>query len=597
MTRGAQVVFALLVLVTGGAFFATQRLKQSPRLVRTLTVTSAVSPHVPHRRASIRIRLERPDRATVAIVDSEGEAVRELLRDASLDNDRRVQLLWNGRDDRGRAVPDGEYRVRVGLRRRGRSVVLLNTIRVDGTPPRPVVRVLRAGRAAGPLLFPQRGGAPVRFEVRGARPPTERLFLYRTDGAHPRFVTRLPDRRSPTEPGRWDGRIAGRLAPAGPYAIVARDVDSVGNRGTSLPAAAGPGERPTRGPRSLGGVTVRYLATQPPQVPVVAGRPFTVFVDARGRGYRWFLRRLGQRRLVARGSGRRPALQLRAPRGPSGVYLVELISGRDRSAAPVAVQGPGRHGVLLVLPVLSWQARNAVDDDGDGLPDTIERGRRARVARPLAGGGIPTGFATAEQPLLQLLDRPQQRYDITTDLALNEPAGRAAIERHRGVVLAGNARWLTPPLRGRLQRYIGRGGRVFSLGTDSLRRTARLRDGVLADPIGPDEEDVFGATLAPIERRRVDLLVADDALGLFRGGDGLFNGFGAFEATLAPGPGAQVASTAIVQGSATADPVIVATRHGRGLVIRTGLPEWGLRMRGNPNVRELTKRAWALLSR
>ena len=38
MIRAAQYAFAALVLATLGAFFVTQRLKQTPRLVQTLSV-------------------------------------------------------------------------------------------------------------------------------------------------------------------------------------------------------------------------------------------------------------------------------------------------------------------------------------------------------------------------------------------------------------------------------------------------------------------------------------------------------------------------------------------------------------------------------
>ena len=125
--RLAPVLFAVLVVATGAAFFVTQRLKLAPRAVRTLTVTRAISPYVPYRRASIRIRLTRPDRVTVSIIDSRGDVVRRLVSDRPLRADQRVALLWNGRDARGRVVPDGEYRVRVSLRHQGRSVVLLDT--------------------------------------------------------------------------------------------------------------------------------------------------------------------------------------------------------------------------------------------------------------------------------------------------------------------------------------------------------------------------------------------------------------------------------------------------------------------------------------
>nr|MDQ4042164.1 hypothetical protein [Actinomycetota bacterium] len=143
MTRLAQVAFAVLVVATLAAFFVTQRLKQTPRLVQTLSVTEIFSPHVEFRKAGIRIRLKRDDDATVSLLDEDGDVVRRLARNRPMRAGVPVQLLWNGRDAAGQVVPDGRYRVRVGLRRQGRSVTLLDEITVDGTPPRPIVRVRR----------------------------------------------------------------------------------------------------------------------------------------------------------------------------------------------------------------------------------------------------------------------------------------------------------------------------------------------------------------------------------------------------------------------------------------------------------------------
>jgi hypothetical protein len=593
VTRLAALFFAVLVAATAGAFLVTQRLKQSPRLVRTLTVTRAISPNVPFRKASIRIRLERPDRATVSIIDAGGDRVRRLLTDRSLSPDQRVDLIWDARDDRNRVVADGEYRVRVNLRRQGRAVVLLDTIRVDSTPPRPLVRVQRRPGARGPLIYPLPEGGPVRFRVLGTRLATERLFLYRTDGPRPRFVRRLPPRPAQGAEGVWDGRIAGRPAPPGVYTIAAKDTDDVGNFAVSFPFTAARRGDPPGGP----GVTVRRLAAQGPATATRTGARFSLYVDARGRRWSWRLRRLGQSRTIARGARRGPVLRLRAPGGPSGVYVVDLASGPDRASALVPVQGRGSHRGLVVLPVISWQGRNRVDDDGDGQVDNLERNGRARLARPLSGRGLPLGFGAHEGPLLRLLDRPQQRYDLTTDVALSTPAGERALRAHRGVLLAGNPRWLTPRASAALRRHVARGGRVFSPGTESLRRTARLADGELTRPSRPSAADLFGATLAPVSRRRVELLAGRDPIGLFRGGDGLFRGFNAFEETLAPGTGGRVVAAAEEQGARAGAPVIVAIAVGRGLVIRTGLPEWGARMRSDVNVQALTKRAWTLLSR
>ena len=176
MTRLAQLTFALLVCATLAAFFVTQRLKRSPLVVRQRTVTTAFSPNGDgiRERASIRFSLKRSDDVTVSIVDREGSVVRRLAEDRRLPGGRPLQFVWNGRNDHHRVVPDGAYRVRVGLRNEGRTVTLRHAITVDTTPPRPTVTITSPG-GTGPALFPTPGLRGV--SVRAAAP----LF------ARPRF--------------------------------------------------------------------------------------------------------------------------------------------------------------------------------------------------------------------------------------------------------------------------------------------------------------------------------------------------------------------------------------------------------------------------
>src|SRR5205085_11341239 len=74
--KPARIVFGLLVLATFGAFFVTQKLKQAPRVVRTLSMTTLFSPNGDGRReiATIRFRLEsRNDVVTVRVQDEDGD--------------------------------------------------------------------------------------------------------------------------------------------------------------------------------------------------------------------------------------------------------------------------------------------------------------------------------------------------------------------------------------------------------------------------------------------------------------------------------------------------------------------------------------------
>jgi hypothetical protein len=584
VTRASHWVFGLLVVATLSAFFVTQRLKQTPRLVQTLSVTKVYSPKVPYRKAGIRIRLKRTDDATVTVLDEDGDVVRRLAKNRHLAAGRAVQLLWNGRDKTGAVVPDGSYKVRVGLRRQGRSVTLVDEVKIDATEPHPVVEVEKPEGAEGPLIFPQPGNRPVRFTVSNATVAGTPVFrVYRTDLAKPRAVTRL--RATPgAKEGEWAGPIAGaRKPPEGTYAIVAQVKDAAGNVGSSYPL----GSRARGIPRGHPGVTVRYLAGQGPTRAVQGGSRATVFVDARRKPYTWRLHRLGQTETLRRGKSRKPLLRVPTPKRPSGIYLLELKAGAHRAKVPIPVNGPGRQKVLVVLPLVTWQGRNEADDDGDGLPNTLQAGGPVRLSRPFAGSGEPPRFARHESPLLRLLDRPRRRYDLETDFRVARRP-QDYLDRYDGIVISSDERWIEPRLAARLRRYVARGGKVFSLGTDSLRRSVAYRRGLLVRPTGESSYDTFGARIDPVAEGKVDLLAADDGIGLFDGGDGAFPDFEGYEVTRSPGQDNRVVSAA---QTSDGKQVIVAIRSGQGLVIRTGLPTFAERV-ANPNVSTLIRRVW-----
>jgi hypothetical protein len=235
VTRAAQTIFALLVCATFAAFFVTQRLKRAPLVVRQLTVFDRFSPTGDGRAdaASIRFRLNRSDDVTVQMIDSEGSVVRTLARDRRLAGKRPLQFYWDGKTDRGSVAPDGPYRVRIGLRNQGRSVILRRKVSVDTEPPRPVVTV--SGTVPPGMTIRVDGlilGAP-RFEV------------YRLENGVRRLVTAFDGRRGSPD-GRWNGLARGRPVPPGTYVIAARVSDEVGNLGVSPPL------RPTKPGESRG---------------------------------------------------------------------------------------------------------------------------------------------------------------------------------------------------------------------------------------------------------------------------------------------------------------------------------------------------------
>jgi N,N-dimethylformamidase beta subunit-like, C-terminal len=591
VTRIAQVLFAVLVLATGAAFLLAQRIKQQPKAVDARTLTRVFSPNGDgtNDRARFSIRLKRGDDVDVTVLDRKtGREVRDLIVNRHVPANRRFFFAWDGRADAGTRAPDAYYKLLITLRGQGRSSIANKRFILDTTPPRPAVTAV--GPGTGPFIVPARGprpGVTLRVANPGTDPP--QWTIWRTDVAKPVAVARI-DAADGAREAYWDGRVDGRPAPAGTYLARVRTRDAAGNVGDS-PAGLAP--RIAAKAPGRPGITVRYLGAQVPAEPLRAGKVGEVFVDARGKHYRWRLRRIGGTRTVAAGESDSARLRLQGPGGAPGVYLLELIAAGRVYRTPLAVQpGKADRPILVVLPAISWQGRNPVDDTGQGVPDTLATTGIARLERPYAGDGLPVGFGAQEGALLSFLQRHGLSYDVTTDAALL--AGRGPkLGRHRGVVLAGDAEWLPAGLGVSLRRYAQRGGNVLSLGTDALRRAVRVRDGTLDDPTPPQPADLFGSRVKALEHKPVELLTYLDRIGLFAPTAGSLSGYDAFEQTAGTGSGRVVAAA----GEQAGQPVVVAYRFGKGLVIRTGLPQWTQRLGSDQETAAVTRRMWTLLSR
>ncbi|HEU4703319.1 MAG TPA: N,N-dimethylformamidase beta subunit family domain-containing protein [Conexibacter sp.] len=613
MTRVARIAFGVLVLATLGAFVVTQKLKSSPPLVVRPHIFQVFSPTPDARvtRARISFWIVNGDDVSVSIVDAEGRIVRRLVDGHSLPERKRLVLFWNGRDDDGVVVRDGSYRVRVALIHQGRTIDLAQSIQVDTRPPRPLVTDVSPHAGDGPAFLPQRGLDAVTVHLKGLEGRSARVLIYRTDVAPPRRVGSLHVPFG-ARTVSWDGTLDGQPAPAGTYLMGLLVADRSGNVGTfprRLPDARGAQAGSAAPLPGHAGVTIRRLAAAPPLAPVDAGRVAVVFVDARGEAYAWRLRRFGEERVVAGGRARGPRLRIRVPRGQSTLYELTLATRgphvkRHRTTIPLVVRAKQPRAVLVVLPALTWQGRNPVDDDGDGIPNTLDallRDRRASAAltRPLANG-MPAGIAQGEGALLRFLDDNLLRYDLTTDLALATGEG-PPLGTHRGVVLAGDPRWIAPQLRAKLRRWVRDGGRVWSPGVDALRRTVRIDGGALRAPSAPQATDALGARprqpldRAPAGAPATITVYEEGALGLFEGTSGAFSGYASYETLAGVVPGARLDGQAGVEAGI---PVIAAWTLGDGFAIHTGLPELLEKAQaGDPNADALVRRIWMLLAR
>jgi hypothetical protein len=506
-----------------------------------------------------------------------------------------VHVRWDGRTDQGGRAPEGVYRVRVGLRRGGRAVTLEPGLRLDTTAPRPT---LFAGGPDGRewITGPVAGAVPFRVRVVSKRYPTK-IRVLRTDAGKPAQVSAFelpPGERE----GEWDGTAGGRPAPPGDYQLVAAVRDVAANVGLSAPADPRPGTV-----RGQPGVSVRGLLARPPADPARAGELVEFAVDSRGRPYRWRIYRVGETK--PRRKGRKASggeLKVRAPRGSSGLYVLNVRTAKRSATVPFAVQDATTAPILVVLPAVTWFGRDTLDDDRDGLPNTLENGSSADYPRLLAAG-LPEGFSDQVAPLLAFLDGQKVNYDVTTDLTLAASRGGLSGER-QGVLVAGPLHWIPTQVARRLRRYATDGGRVASFGADSMRRGVAVARDRLLRPLPPTDSDPFGATLRPQRRleggpKPLEPIADDPEIGLLTGVSEL-PGFSALEES-EPSERVRVALAAIDQAALDAAeaagdelppsfPALALTDVGKGIVIRIGLPEWGTRLKQDSvPVQQLTR--------
>jgi len=585
-------VFAALVIATVGAFFVTTRLKRSTPVIEQLTFRRSFSPNGDGRfdAALLAFRLRRTDEATVSVVTRDGDEVRTLAQDVLLRGGLRHRFRWDGRNQAGQVAHDGEYHLRVGLRRQGRTVTSGRKLLLDTVPPRPLVKYVSPDS-----ISPDGAGGANSATLRFAGPSRRaRLLVYRTDVQPPRLVaTRSAARSDATV--HWNGRVnGGRPAASGAYLMVVRAQDAAGNVG---PRRLPPPRSQVRGHP---GLAVRYVDAHRTGPVVQPGHRAAFSVHADGRRYRWSVRRLGAGRTLERGSARVTALTVPVRSARSGVAMMTVRVGSHRHTSPFAVQGRRRGRVLVVLPDASWQARNRLEADGNGYPDLLPEDPRVSLLRAFAGDGLPPGFAGDQSGVLRFLDREGLRYDITTDIALASPHA-VPLGRYAGVLYAGAPRFSPTGVQQKLRAYVSGGGRLAWVGRGGFDWSVAVVAGKRRAS-GPDtlvrgrhslRRALFGERLR-YEREAVPVAVLSDRIGFFRGVPGSFGPFGPLEESLRLPSGARLLASA---GTGEDRRALVVYRIDEGVVARVGVDGFGRALHISPAAARIMRRLWALLSR
>jgi hypothetical protein len=302
------VVVVALLGATAAAFAFSERLKLEDSPIRSTKIDRLFSPvcrpcRPEAREAEIRFRLGVEDHVIVDVVDRSGAPVRKALLSARL-RPGAIRVSWDGRDERGRVVGEGLYRVRVTLDGEDRTLEFPDEIRVDSTAPS-----IEAIDVHPRVFSPDgdRRSDRVAVSYRFGEQAYAVLYL---DG---RRLSRS-FRRRPVGTTHWYARRNGRPLPPGTHRLALAAQDVAGNMSPSTREFT---------------VRVRYVELARERYRVRSTQMFRVRVstDASRLTYTIGRRtvRLDERRSIRR-------FWVRAPQRPGRYLLTVRVSGRlDRA--------------------------------------------------------------------------------------------------------------------------------------------------------------------------------------------------------------------------------------------------------------------------
>jgi hypothetical protein len=298
------VLVVALLAATAAAFALTQGLKLQKSPIFRTEVERVFSPVCACDRgggaeATISFRLREADRIDVEILDGD-RVVRTIERDQSYPRGL-VEVDWNGRDDAGEVLPEGQYSPRVRLREARRTITLPNPIRVDVTPP-----AIQDVEVQPRVFSPDGDGRADRVVVTYRLNEEGRGMLF-VNGRRSVY-TRFP---RTAEQMVWTGKVRGRAQRPGTYELQVAAHDPAGNLADLTPA---------------GPVVLRYVTLGRDRIPAVAGRRFAVRVSSDAERVRWTL---GTRS----GFARPGTLRIRAPLQKGRFTLTVTANGRAARAA------------------------------------------------------------------------------------------------------------------------------------------------------------------------------------------------------------------------------------------------------------------------
>jgi FlgD Ig-like domain len=290
------ILVAALLVATATAFAVTEHLKLEDSPVINTRFPALFSPRLAEERIGFRLR--REEEISLAIADANGKVVKQAVG-SGVFGQAFHQFAWDGRDDSGRIVPDGTYRVQLTLKDENRTIEFPRTITVDSTPPTIEVGLRHQ------VFSPDGDGRADRVDIRYGFGEPAWGILY----VNGKRVGRTY-RKRPTGVYPWYGK--GKKP--GEYRLALAAQDLAGNVAPSTREFT---------------VRLRYVQLFRKRFTPRAGRTLRVRVSADAKRLTW---RLGS----GRGTGKPPVLRIPVPSQP-GRYTLTVRANGHRARATVVV--------------------------------------------------------------------------------------------------------------------------------------------------------------------------------------------------------------------------------------------------------------------
>jgi hypothetical protein len=296
------ILVAALLVATATAFAVTEHLKLEDSPVVNPTFADRFSPKLVEERIGFRLRREGDIRLDIA--DSKGTIVKHGVG-SGVFGQAYHQFAWDGRDDSGRIVPDGIYRVELTLNDEDRTIEFPRTITVDSTPPAIQDVTIRHG-----VFSPDGDGRADRVDIRYLFGEPAWAILY-VEGKR----VGKSYRKKPVGVYPWYGR--GKKP--GEYRLALAAQDRAGNIAASTREFT---------------VRLRFVQLYKRKFTPRAGGTLRARVSSDAKRLSW---RLGTRS----GGGKPPLLRIPVPSQP-GRYTLTVRANGHRARATVVVRSNRR---------------------------------------------------------------------------------------------------------------------------------------------------------------------------------------------------------------------------------------------------------------